>query len=47
MFSAAGCFGKPGIVMMLPVSATTKPAPADTFTSRTVMRKPRGAPSFF
>ena len=35
------------MVMMSPVSATTKPAPADTFTLRTVMRKPRGAPSFF
>ena len=34
------------MVMMLPVSATTKPAPALTLTSRTVMRKPRGAPSF-
>ena len=35
------------MVMMSPVSATTKPAPADTFTLRTVMRKSRGAPSFF
>ena len=34
------------MVMMLPVSATTKPAPALTLASRTVMRKPRGAPSF-
>ena len=31
--------------MMEPVSATTKPAPADTFTWRTVTVKPRGAPS--
>ena len=31
--------------MMAPVSATTKPAPADTFTWRTVTVKPRGAPS--
>ena len=32
--------------MMSPVSATTNPAPADTFTWRTVMSKSRGAPSF-
>ena len=31
IFSAAGTFGKPGIVMMSPVRATRKPAPADTF----------------
>ena len=30
IFSAAGTFGRPGIVMMSPVSATTNPAPADT-----------------
>ena len=45
MLSAAGCLGRPGIVMMLPVSATMKPAPAATFTLRTVMRKCSGAPS--
>ena len=33
------------MVMIEPVSATTKPAPADTFTWRTVMVKSRGAPS--
>ena len=47
MRSAAGTFGRPGMVMMSPVSATTKPAPADSYALRTVMRKPRGAPSFF
>ena len=47
MGAAAGPIGRPGMVMMSPVSATTKPAPADTFALRTVMRKPRGAPSFF
>ena len=31
--------------MIEPVSATTKPAPALTLTWRTVMVKPRGAPS--
>ena len=36
---------KPGMVMMEPVSATMKPAPADTFTWRTVIWKSRGAPS--
>ena len=45
MFSAAGTFGRPGIVMMAPVLATTKPAPAETPSSRTVIRKPSGAPS--
>ena len=44
MFSAAGTRGRPGIVMMAPVFATTKPAPALTVSSRTVMRKPSGAP---
>ena len=29
MCSAAGSFGSPGIVMMSPACATTKPAPAD------------------
>ena len=47
MFSAAGTFGRPGIVMMSPVSATMKPAPAETFRLRTVTVKPSGAPSSF
>ena len=46
MFSAAGCFGRPGIVRMLPVSATMKPAPALMRSSLTVMRKPVGRPIF-
>ncbi len=35
--SAAGEEGRPGIVMMVPARTTTKPAPADTFASRTVI----------
>ncbi len=31
MFSAAGTLGRPGMVRTLPVSATTKWAPAETF----------------
>ena len=37
--------GGPGMVMMAPVIATTKPAPADTYTSRTFTVKPSGRPS--
>ena len=33
------------MVMMSPVRATRKPAPAETFRFRTVMVKPLGAPS--
>ena len=32
--SAAGFLGSPGIVIIVPVIATTNPAPADTYTSR-------------
>ena len=46
MRSAAGSFGSPGIVSTSPVSATMKPAPAETLTSRTVTVKSSGAPSF-
>ena len=46
IFSAAGTFGKPGMVMMSPVSTTRKPAPAETLTFLTVTVKPSGAPSF-
>lgn len=28
MFSAAGCLGRPGMVIIFPARATTKPAPA-------------------
>ena len=45
IFSAAGTLGRPGMVMMSPVRTTRKPAPAETFTLRTVMVKPSGAPS--
>jgi len=43
--SADGDLDSPGMVMMSPASATTKPAPAEGYTSRTVMRNPDGAPS--
>ena len=43
--SAAGDFGRPGMVMISPVRATRKPAPAETFRFRTVTVKPSGAPS--
>ena len=46
IISAAGTLGRPGMVMMSPVSATTKPAPAETFTLFTLTRKCSGAPSF-
>src|SRR3954468_21532731 len=42
--SAAGTLGSPGIVMMSPALATTKPAPADPYTSLIVIRKPVGFP---
>ena len=45
ILDAAGTFGSPGIVIMSPVSATTKPAPAERRTSRTVSVKPSGLPS--
>ena len=45
MRSAAGSFGRPGIVMMSPHCATTNPAPAAGYTSFTVMRNPVGRPS--
>ena len=45
MDSAAGFLGRPGMVMMLPMMTTTKPAPAERRTSRTVMVKPSGAAS--
>ena len=32
--------------MIAPVTATTKPAPADTYTSLTLMVNPSGRPSF-
>src|SRR5699024_12141595 len=45
MRRAAGSFGRPGIVMIAPVSATTKPAPIFGTRSRTCSRCPVGAPS--
>ena len=44
MTSAAGLLGRPGIVMISPQIATTKPAPADSRTSRIGMLCPVGAP---
>src|SRR5947209_4966459 len=46
IFSAAGVFESPGMVMMSPASGTTNPAPADGRMSRTWSVKPLGAPSF-
>jgi len=46
ILSAAGCSGSPGIVITVPVIATTKPAPADTYTSRIFTLNPEGLPSF-
>ena len=45
MSMAAGCLGRPGIVMSAPQMTTTKPAPADRRTSRTLSGKSSGAPS--
>ena len=45
MFSAAGTFGRPGIVIISPVSATIKPAPAETLTFLTFTVKFSGAPN--
>ena len=47
MFSAAGCLGRPGMVIIFPARATTKPAPALIRRARTVRVKSFGAPSFF
>ena len=44
MASAAGFFGRPGIVMREPQTKTTKPAPAARRTSRTSTTWPDGAP---
>ena len=46
MLYAAGCFERPGIVIISPVNATIKPAPAESLTSRTVIVKFSGLPSF-
>ena len=43
--SAAGTFGRPGIVMISPVRATINPAPAEILRLRTVTSKSVGAPS--
>ena len=40
----AGCFGRPGMVMISPMRATMKPAPMDGLNSRTVTVKPCGRP---
>ena len=45
MSMAAGCLGRPGIVMIEPQITTTKPAPAESRTSRTFIVNPSGAPS--
>lgn len=45
MPSAAGFLGRPGIVMILPITTTTKPAPAERRSSRTVIVKPEARPA--
>ena len=45
--AAAGTLGRPGMVTISPQITTTKPAPALTRTSVTVMLKSRGRPSSF
>ena len=44
MRCAAGTLGRPGIVMISPVTSTTNPAPAASRTSRTATVCPEGAP---
>ena len=44
---AAGTRGRPGMVIMAPQMATTKPAPAESLSSRTGISKPLGAPLAF
>ena len=44
MLLALGTLGKPGIVIIWPVTTTIKPAPADSLTSLTGTVKPVGAP---
>ena len=47
MLLAAGSFGKPGIVIMSPLSATMNPAPIDGFNSRIVTVNPDGLANSF
>ena len=47
MFSAAGVFGRPGIVITSPVRATIKPAPEDNLTSLIGTSNPVGLPFNF
>ncbi len=44
IFSPPGREGRPGIVRISPHSGVTKPAPADSRTSRIGTRKPVGRP---
>ena len=44
MLSADGTFGRPGMVMISPVTTTTNSAPADRRNSRTGTMWPVGAP---
>ena len=41
--TAAGTFGRPGIVIIEPVNATMNPAPEDNLTSLIVITKSSGA----
>src|SRR5699024_12093857 len=42
--SAAGCFGRPGMVIIAPVKTTMKPAPIDGSNSLILTVKPDGRP---
>lgn len=46
ILQAAGALGRPGMVIISPVSTTINPAPADTLASLTVIENPVGRPSF-
>ena len=47
MLAAREIFGRPGISIMLPAMATTKPAPLERLASVTLRVQPVGAPIFF
>lgn len=47
IFSAAGTFGRPGMVMISPAIATMKPAPLANLTSLISTVCPDGAPLIY
>src|SRR5690606_27378981 len=46
MYPAAGCLGRPGIVIMSPPSTTMNSEPAERYTSRTLKTCPLAAPQY-